>query len=116
MTKRDSKAGKVQVDFSASGGKKGVWVKAEECQLTQAPKPGAESADSEQAESAADADMGLVYGIGFPPFRGGALRYIDTIGVAEFVAITDKYAEFGAMYAPTEKLREMAKNGQKFFG
>ena len=67
-------------------------------------------------ESAADADMGLVYGIGFPPFRGGALRYIDTIGVAEFVAITDKYAEFGAMYAPTEKLREMAKNGQKFFG
>ena len=67
-------------------------------------------------ESAADADMGLVYGIGFPPFRGGALRYIDTLGVAEFVAIADKYAEFGAMYAPTEKLREMAKNGQKFFG
>jgi len=67
-------------------------------------------------ESAADADMGLVYGIGFPPFRGGALRYIDTIGVAEFFAIADKYAEFGAMYAPTEKLREMAKNGQKFFG
>ena len=67
-------------------------------------------------ESAADADMGLIYGIGFPPFRGGALRYIDTIGVAEFVAIADKYAEFGAMYAPTEKLREMAKTGQKFFG
>ncbi|SDT99456.1 fatty acid oxidation complex subunit alpha FadB [Halopseudomonas salegens] len=67
-------------------------------------------------ESAADADMGLIYGIGFPPFRGGALRYIDTIGVAEFVAMADKYAEFGAMYHPTEKLREMAKNGQKFFG
>ena len=67
-------------------------------------------------ESAADADMGLIYGIGFPPFRGGALRYIDTIGVAEFVAMADKYAEFGAMYAPTEKLREMAKTGQKFFG
>ena len=41
---------------------------------------------------------------------------VDTLGVAEFVAIADKYAEFGAMYAPTEKLREMAKNGQKFFG
>ncbi|HDZ57542.1 MAG TPA: fatty acid oxidation complex subunit alpha FadB [Pseudomonas xinjiangensis] len=67
-------------------------------------------------ESAADADMGLIYGIGFPPFRGGALRYIDTLGVAEFVAIADKYAEFGAMYHPTEKLREMAKTGQKFFG
>ena len=67
-------------------------------------------------ETAADADMGLIYGIGFPPFRGGALRYIDTLGVAEFVAMADKYAEFGAMYAPTEKLREMAKNGKKFFG
>ncbi|QJD58526.1 fatty acid oxidation complex subunit alpha FadB [Pseudomonas sp. gcc21] len=67
-------------------------------------------------ESAGDADMGLIYGIGFPPFRGGALRYIDTIGVAEFVAIADKYAEFGAMYHPTEKLREMAKTGKKFFG
>jgi 3-hydroxyacyl-CoA dehydrogenase/enoyl-CoA hydratase/3-hydroxybutyryl-CoA epimerase/enoyl-CoA isomerase len=67
-------------------------------------------------ESAADADMGLIYGIGFPPFRGGALRYIDTLGVAEFVAIADKYADFGPMYAPTEKLRDMAKNGKKFFG
>ncbi|MFX9454200.1 fatty acid oxidation complex subunit alpha FadB, partial [Acinetobacter baumannii] len=30
-------------------------------------------------ETAAEADMGLIYGIGFPPFRGGALRYIDSI-------------------------------------
>ncbi|WP_239377914.1 hypothetical protein, partial [Pseudomonas aeruginosa] len=57
-----------------------------------------------------------IYGIGFPPFRGGALRYIDSIGVAEFVALADKYAELGALYHPTAKLREMAKNGQKFFG
>lgn len=67
-------------------------------------------------ETAAEADMGLIYGIGFPPFRGGALRYIDSIGVAEFVALADQYAELGALYHPTEKLREMAKNGQSFFG
>ena len=67
-------------------------------------------------ETAAEADMGLIYGIGFPPFRGGALRYIDSIGVAEFVALADKYADQGALYHPTAKLREMAKNGQKFFG
>ncbi|WP_375738427.1 fatty acid oxidation complex subunit alpha FadB [Pseudomonas boanensis] len=66
--------------------------------------------------TAAEADMGLIYGIGFPPFRGGALRYIDSIGVAEFVALADKYADLGALYHPTAKLREMAKNGQKFFG
>ena len=67
-------------------------------------------------ETAAEADMGLVYGIGFPPFRGGALRYIDSIGVAEFVALADKYADLGPLYHPTAKLREMAKNGQSFFG
>ncbi|MBO3276605.1 fatty acid oxidation complex subunit alpha FadB [Pseudomonas schmalbachii] len=67
-------------------------------------------------ESAAEADMGLIYGIGFPPFRGGALRYIDAIGVAEFVALADKYADLGPLYQPTAKLREMAANGQKFFG
>ena len=67
-------------------------------------------------ETAAEADMGLVYGIGFPPFRGGALRYIDSVGVAEFVALADQYAELGALYHPTAKLREMAKNGQSFFG
>jgi 3-hydroxyacyl-CoA dehydrogenase/enoyl-CoA hydratase/3-hydroxybutyryl-CoA epimerase/enoyl-CoA isomerase len=67
-------------------------------------------------ETAAEADMGLVYGIGFPPFRGGALRYIDSLGVAEFVALADQYADLGPLYHPTEKLREMARNGQTFFG
>ena len=67
-------------------------------------------------ETAAEADMGLIYGIGFPPFRGGALRYIDSIGVAEFVALADKYAELGPLYHPTAKLREMAANGQRFYG
>ena len=43
-------------------------------------------------------------------------RYIDSIGVAEFVALADQYAELGALYHPTAKLREMAKNGQSFFG
>lgn len=65
--------------------------------------------------SAAEADMGLVYGIGFPPFRGGALRYIDSLGVAEFVALADRHAGLGPLYQPTEQLREMAKAGRKFF-
>jgi len=60
--------------------------------------------------------MGLIYGIGFPPFRGGALRYIDSIGVAEFVALANKYAELDALYQPTEKMHAMASNGESFFG
>ncbi|MCC6077209.1 fatty acid oxidation complex subunit alpha FadB [Pseudomonas sp. GCM10022188] len=65
--------------------------------------------------SAAEADMGLVYGIGFPPFRGGALRYIDSLGVAAFVALAERYAEFGPLYQPTAGLREMAASGRQFF-
>jgi 3-hydroxyacyl-CoA dehydrogenase/enoyl-CoA hydratase/3-hydroxybutyryl-CoA epimerase/enoyl-CoA isomerase len=66
--------------------------------------------------SPAEADMALIYGIGFPPFRGGALRYIDAMGVAEFVAVAKRLAgELGALYAPTARLEEMAANGERFY-
>ena len=67
-------------------------------------------------DTPAEADMGLVYGIGFPPFRGGALKYIDDIGAAQFVELCEKYSALGKLYEPTDKLREMAKNNQKFYG
>lgn len=66
-------------------------------------------------ETAAEADMAILYGLGFPRFRGGALRYIDSVGVANFVAMADKYKDLGAIYHATDKLREMAKTGQRFF-
>lgn len=66
--------------------------------------------------SPAEADMALIYGIGFPPFRGGALRYIDAMGVAAFVKLAEGLAEeLGPLYAPTEKLREMAAAGESFY-
>ncbi|UZE97733.1 fatty acid oxidation complex subunit alpha FadB [Alkalimarinus alittae] len=67
-------------------------------------------------ETPAEADMGLIFGIGFPPFRGGALRYIDAMGVDKFCEIADKYADLGALYQPTAGMREMAKAGKKYFG
>ncbi|WP_372627617.1 fatty acid oxidation complex subunit alpha FadB [Arsukibacterium sp.] len=66
-------------------------------------------------QSAAEADMGLVFGLGFPPFRGGPLRYVDTIGLSNFVALADKYAHLGEIYQVTDKTRAMADNGQRFF-
>ncbi|MFC7369972.1 MULTISPECIES: fatty acid oxidation complex subunit alpha FadB [Vreelandella] len=67
-------------------------------------------------ETPAEADMALIYGIGFPPFRGGALRYIDAMGVAEFVKLAENLAdELGPLYAPTEKLRQMAQNNEQFY-
>ena len=67
-------------------------------------------------DSAAAADMGLIWGIGFPPFRGGALRYIDAIGTNAFVGMADKYADIGTAYKAPQMLRDMAKNNDRFFG
>ena len=65
--------------------------------------------------SAADADMGLIMGIGFPVFRGGAMRYIDQMGVKAFVEMADRYADLGKLYQVTDSLREMAAKGESFF-
>lgn len=65
--------------------------------------------------SAAEVDMGLVYGVGFPPFRGGALHHVDQMGLAAFCARADEFAPLGPLYHPTEKMREMAKSGETFY-
>ena len=44
-----------------------------------------------------DGDVGAVFGIGFPPFRGGPFRYIDAVGAAQIVA---QLEELHARYAP----------------
>ena len=67
-------------------------------------------------DSAEEADMALLYGLGFPPFRGGIFRYIDTMGVANFVALADKFAHLGEVYKVTDGAREMAQNNKKYCG
>lgn len=64
----------------------------------------------------AEADMAMIMGIGFPPFRGGPCRYIDQTGVAEYVAKCDQYAHLGKAYEAPQMLRDMAANNKKFYG
>jgi len=65
--------------------------------------------------SAAEADMALIYGLGFPPFRGGIFRYIETMGLANFVELADKYAHLGPIYQITDGVRQMAAEGKSYF-
>jgi 3-hydroxyacyl-CoA dehydrogenase/enoyl-CoA hydratase/3-hydroxybutyryl-CoA epimerase/enoyl-CoA isomerase len=60
--------------------------------------------------------MSLIYGIGFPPFRGGACRYVDQMGAAKFVEAADKYTSLGKLYEAPRMLRDMAASGKKFHG
>ena len=65
--------------------------------------------------SAAEADMALLYGLGFPPFRGGIFRWIETMGLANFVALADKYASLGPIYQISDGVRKMAADGKSYF-
>ncbi|GHG04226.1 fatty acid oxidation complex subunit alpha FadB [Thalassotalea marina] len=66
-------------------------------------------------DTAAEADMGLIYGLGFPPFRGGPIRYLETLGLDNFIAMADKYAHLGEIYQVTDGLRQMAAQGKPYF-
>ncbi len=66
-------------------------------------------------DTPAEADMGLIFGIGFPPFRGGVCRYMDTVGIGQFVDICDQYSDLGKLYQPTDRMRNMAANGESYF-
>ncbi len=63
----------------------------------------------------AEADMGLIYGIGFPPFRGGALKYADHFGMKNLISSAEKYQHLGKAYEPTEGMRKMAESGETFY-
>ena len=65
--------------------------------------------------SPAEADMALVYGVGFPAFRGGICRWMDEIGLQEVCDRGDKYAHISELYRPTEKLRAMAAKGETLY-
>ena len=66
--------------------------------------------------SARDGDIGAVFGLGFPPFRGGPFRYMDAIGIGETVRrLTLLDARFPGRFVPAELLVQMADDGRRFY-
>jgi 3-hydroxyacyl-CoA dehydrogenase/enoyl-CoA hydratase/3-hydroxybutyryl-CoA epimerase len=55
-----------------------------------------------------DGDIGAVFGIGFPPFRGGPFRYVDSVGAATIVEqLEDLNARFAPRFAPAQVLVDL---------
>jgi 3-hydroxyacyl-CoA dehydrogenase/enoyl-CoA hydratase/3-hydroxybutyryl-CoA epimerase/3-hydroxyacyl-CoA dehydrogenase/enoyl-CoA hydratase/3-hydroxybutyryl-CoA epimerase/enoyl-CoA isomerase len=63
----------------------------------------------------ADVDMGLILGIGFPAYKGGLLRWADTIGLDKIMALLAKYENLGPRFRATEQMRRLAAERRGFF-
>ena len=60
-------------------------------------------------------DIGLVFGTGFAPFRGGPFRYLDTVGVDNYVGLMNGFADkYGPQFEPCQLLKDYAASGKKF--
>ncbi|MFQ3251359.1 MAG: 3-hydroxyacyl-CoA dehydrogenase/enoyl-CoA hydratase/3-hydroxybutyryl-CoA epimerase [Glaciecola sp.] len=63
-----------------------------------------------------DGDIGAIFGIGFPPFRGGPFRYMDSLGIDHVVSRLENYAEtYSDKYKPADILLTMRKEGKTFY-
>ncbi len=75
----------------------------------------ARALDERVVRTARDGDIGAVFGIGYPPFRGGPLRYIDDLGAGKVVEVLRELeAKHGPRFEPAERLVRMAETGGTF--
>lgn len=63
----------------------------------------------------AEADMALVYGLGFPPFRGGIFRWLDEQGLDRFNALAQQFSHLSPLYHVTADMEERGKNGTTYY-
>ena len=67
-------------------------------------------------ETPSEVDLAMIMGTGFPPFRGGLLKYADSVGTQYVVDQLEVYAAKGAArLKPATPLRNLAKNNAKFY-
>ncbi|CDG22705.1 Fatty acid oxidation complex subunit alpha [Includes: Enoyl-CoA hydratase/Delta(3)-cis-Delta(2)-trans-enoyl-CoA isomerase/3-hydroxybutyryl-CoA epimerase; 3-hydroxyacyl-CoA dehydrogenase] [Xenorhabdus poinarii G6] len=65
--------------------------------------------------SPAEADIALIYGLGFPPFHGGVFRYLDTLGTAAYVKMAESYAHLGALYHVPAGLKAKSESNESYY-
>jgi hypothetical protein len=62
-----------------------------------------------------DVDMGLILGIGFPPFHGGIFRWADAQGLPKVLEKLKKYEPLGTRFQPAEPMRKLVASGKGFY-
>ncbi len=76
----------------------------------------ARALEEEVVRSPRDGDVGALFGIGFPAFRGGPFRALDAAGPGQAVAILERFAaDYGDRFAPAPLLADLARRGGRFY-
>ena len=126
------KNGKGFYDYAADGSRT-VWAGLADLVPTLAQQPSIEEVKArllyaQLAEGArafgegvlldvTGGDLGATLGVGFPAHLGGPFVAMDNIGIPQVVAESDRLrAAYGEQFAIPDLLREMAENGQTFYG
>ena len=65
--------------------------------------------------TAVEVDMGLLYGLGFPTFRGGALYYAGAVGLQALCRKAETFRSLGKLYEPTAQMLSLAQAGRTFY-
>lgn len=132
LERRGKRFGAGFYEYSEDGGKR-LWRGLAEQFAVSSEQPSAEEVEKRllyvQAIDAArcleegvlthpaDADVGSVFGWGFPPYTGGTLSFIETTGLKAFVDEADRLAQqYGPRFAVPEGLRAMAGKGETYYG
>jgi 3-hydroxyacyl-CoA dehydrogenase / enoyl-CoA hydratase / 3-hydroxybutyryl-CoA epimerase len=71
--------------------------------------------DEKIVASAGELDLAMIMGTGFPPFRGGLLRYADSLGLPYVVSRLDALSTLGPRFRPNEPLKRLAERDGKFY-
>jgi 3-hydroxyacyl-CoA dehydrogenase len=63
-----------------------------------------------------DMDLAMIYGTGFPPYRGGVLRYADKWGLKNvYEKLVELEKQYGVRFKPANLIKEMAESGKTFY-
>ena len=64
--------------------------------------------------SAAEAGQALIYGLGFPAFRGGVFRWMDAVGMKAIAEAAEKFVDLGVSYQLTAGMQEILNSGGSY--
>lgn len=71
--------------------------------------------EEQLVRDARDVDLGLIFGIGFPPFKGGLMHWADTLGASKILEMLKPFEDLGKRYQPTELMKELGANNRKYY-